>query len=100
MAAHPTELEAEESEAAPSGQVDGPTLFLVDRDLQSGQFLPESSVNGLQQSVMPAVGVHQNHQIVSEAHILKVDVLALTRGVLRPLEHLVHLGEVEVTEHR
>ena len=56
MAAHPTELEAEESEAAPSGQVDGPTLLLVDRDLQSGQFLPESSVNGLQQPVMPAVG--------------------------------------------
>ena len=63
MAAHPTELEAEESEAAPSGQVDGPTLLLVDRDLQSGQFLPESSVNGLQQPVMPAVGVHQNHPV-------------------------------------
>src|SRR5271166_90142 len=47
---------------------------------------------------MSLVGVDQDHQIVSEPRIFDVGVLALARGLLRPLQHPVHLGEVDVAE--
>ncbi len=97
-AANPTEREAEESEAVPTGQVDGLTLLLVDRDLEVGEFLPEASVHGREQPVMPAVGIHQDHEIIGEARILEVCVLPVPRDLLGALEHPVHLVEVEVAE--
>src|SRR5208283_293430 len=47
---------------------------------------------------MSRVGVDQDHQVVGEPRIFDVGVLAVTRGLLRPLQHPVHLGEVDVAE--
>src|SRR6266478_4657749 len=49
---------------------------------------------------MSRVGVNQDHQIIRKSCVLDVGVLAETRGLFRPLQHPVHLGEVEVTEQR
>ena len=49
---------------------------------------------------MPRVGVDQDHQVVSEPRIFNAGVLAVACGLLRPLQHPVHLGEVEVAEQR
>jgi hypothetical protein len=42
--------------------------------LQSGQFLPEAFLNRRHQPVMPRVGIHQDHQIVSKTRILDAGV--------------------------
>ena len=47
---------------------------------------------------MSLVGVDQDHQIVSEPRIFDVGVLAISRDLPRPLQHLVHLIEVKVAE--
>src|SRR5277367_1337800 len=49
---------------------------------------------------MSLVGVDQDHQVVRESRIFDVGVLAVTRSLLRPLQHPVDLGEVDVTEQR
>src|SRR6516225_4622482 len=49
---------------------------------------------------MPWMSVYQDHQIVSESSILDVGVLAVARGLLRPLQHPIHLCEIEITEQR
>src|ERR1700722_17899848 len=49
--AHPTELEAQESETFPFAQVHDPTLLLVDLDVEFGQFLTEPLVHCRQQPV-------------------------------------------------
>ena len=50
------------------------------------------------QPVMSRVGVDQDHQIICKPCILDVGVLAETRGLFRPLQHTVNLGEVEIAE--
>jgi hypothetical protein len=62
------EIESEEAEAFAAAEVHDPTLLFIDFDLQSGQFLPEAFLNRLHQPVMPRVGIHQDHQIVSGGH--------------------------------
>src|SRR6266481_5043601 len=47
---------------------------------------------------MSRVGVDQDHQIICKPCILDVGVLAETRGLFRPLQHTVNLGEVEIAE--
>src|SRR5271169_390953 len=49
---------------------------------------------------MSLVGVDQDHQVVRESRIFDVGVLAVTRSRLRPLQHPVDLGEVDVAEQR
>src|SRR6187399_1033574 len=47
---------------------------------------------------MPPVGVDQDHQIVSEPRVFDMSVLAIARDLPRPLQHPVHLVEVEIAE--
>src|ERR1700751_4586919 len=47
---------------------------------------------------MSRVGVDQDHQIICKPCILDVGVLAEARGLFRPLQHAVNLGEVEIAE--
>src|SRR5215469_3225403 len=49
---------------------------------------------------MARVGIDQDHQIVSKTRVLDVGEPAAACHLLRPLEHPVHLGEVEVAEQR
>ena len=49
---------------------------------------------------MSRVGVDQDHQIICKPCILDVGVLAEARGLFRPLQHAVNLGEVEIAEQR
>ena len=44
--------------------------------------------------------VDQDHLIIGETRVLDVGVLAVMRGLLRPLQHPIHLGEVEIAEQR
>ena len=46
----------------------------------------------------PAVAVDQDHQVIGESSILDVVVASLSGDVLRPLQHLVHLVEIEIAE--
>src|SRR5215475_15197320 len=52
------------------------------------------------QPIMSWVGVNQDHQVIRKSCVLDVGVLAVARGLFRPLQHPVHLGEVKVTEQR
>ena len=92
------EVESQEAEAFAAAEVHDPTLLFIDFDLQSGQFLPKPFLHRRHQPVMPRVGVHQDHQIVSKTRILDVGVLAVACDLLCPLEHPVYLVEVEITE--
>ena len=47
---------------------------------------------------MSRVGVDQDHQIICKPRILDVGVLAEARGLFRPLQHAINLGEVEIAE--
>src|SRR5579864_315962 len=49
---------------------------------------------------MSRVGIDQDHQIVGKTRVLDVSEPAAACHLLRPLEHPVHLGEVEVAEQR
>src|SRR5262245_9573544 len=51
-----------------------------------------------QEPAMTQLGVYQNHQHIVETRILDVGVLAVACGLLCPLEHTVHLVEVEIAE--
>lgn len=63
------------------------------------ELLPQSLVHRFQQPVIVRMGVDQDHRIVSEPRLLDVDVLAVARVFLRPLQHTVHRVEVEGAEH-
>src|SRR5215471_8306649 len=100
---HPTtanapEVETQEAEALASAQVHVSTLLFINLDLQFSQLLPEPFLNRPHQPVMSWVGVGQDHQIVRKSCVLDVGVLAKARGLFRPLQHPVDLGEVKVTE--
>ena len=47
---------------------------------------------------MSRVSIHQDHQIIGKTRVLDIGVLAVACYLLRPLEHPVHLVEVEITE--
>ncbi len=49
---------------------------------------------------MSLVGVDQDHQVVSRSRVFDGGVLAVARGLPRPLQHPVNLGEVDVAEQR
>ena len=49
---------------------------------------------------MSRVGIDQDHQVIGETRVLDAGEPAAARGLLRPLEHPIHLGEVEVAEQR
>src|SRR5215813_8174742 len=49
---------------------------------------------------MPRMSVYQDHQIIGESSILDVGVLAVARGLLRPLQHPIYLCKIDITEQR
>src|ERR1700745_3608238 len=93
-----SEIEPEEAEALASTKVHDSTLLLIDLDLQFSQLLPKTFFHRLHQPVMSRIGVDQDHQIVGKTRVLDVGVLAGARSLLRPLQHPIHLIEVEIAE--
>jgi hypothetical protein len=96
--ANASEVETQEAEALASTEVYVSTLLFINLDLQFGQLLPKPFLYRPHQPVMSWVGVNQDHQIIRKSCVLDVGVLAVTRGLFRLLQHLVHLVEVEVAE--
>jgi hypothetical protein len=96
--ANASEVETQEAEALASTEVYVSTLVFIDLDLKFSQLLPKPFLNRPHQPVMSWVGVNQDHQIIRKSCVLDVGVLAEARGLFRPFQHPVHLGEVEVTE--
>src|ERR1700730_9740812 len=96
--ANASEVETQEAEAFASTEVYVSTLLFVNLDLQFSQLLPKPFLNRPQQPVMSWVGVNQDHQIIRKSCVLDVGVLAEARGLFRPFQHPVSLGEVQVTE--
>ena len=47
---------------------------------------------------MSRMGVDQDHEIISESRVLDTRERSISGGLLRPLEHTVHLIEVDITE--
>src|ERR1700722_4376121 len=99
-AAEVAEVETQESEAFASLKVDCAALFIIDFNLQLVEFLPQSFGHRSNQSVMPFIGVDQDHQIVREPRVFDVGVLAVAGDVARPLQHPIHFIEVDVAEQR
>ncbi len=93
-AAEVAEVEAQEPEAFASAKVYGPALLIIDFDLEFVELLPEAFFHRSNQPVMSLVGIDQDHQIVSKSRIFDIGVLALVSGLLRSLQHPVHLIEV------
>src|SRR5215467_1585400 len=91
-------IEPQIAEALASAEVYDPTLLFIDFDLQSNQFLPEALFNRGQKPVMSRIGIDQDHEVICKTRILEPSVLAVACCLLRPLEHTVHLIEVDVTE--
>jgi hypothetical protein len=56
------------------GQIDRPAFVLIDGHLEGGQFLPETSLDGLEEPIMLRIGVHQAHEIVRKPGIVEVGV--------------------------
>jgi site-specific DNA recombinase len=94
------EIETQKAEAFAAAEVYISTLLFIDLDLQFGELFAESFLHRHHQPVMSGVGVDQDHQIIGKPCVLDVGVLAVARGLFRPLQHPIHLGEVEVTEER
>jgi len=73
-------------------------LFSSLTSSELGQLLAKPSVYLSKQPVTPRLAVHQDHEVVGEARVLDARPLALAGHLLRPLQHAVHLVEVNVTE--
>src|SRR5438552_9442113 len=99
QASHAAELKTQEAEAFSLCQVDLPTLFLVDIDLEFGQFLAETLIHRFKQPVMLRIRIHQNHKIIGKPCVLQVSVGPPTGGLLSPFQHPVNLIQVQVAEH-
>src|SRR5215510_6357379 len=47
---------------------------------------------------MSRMGVDQDHEIICKPRVLDARVCSISGGLLRPLEHTVHLIEVDIAE--
>src|SRR5215831_13057452 len=65
------EFKTKEAEAFSLCQVNLPTLFLVDIDLELGQFLAETLVRRLEQPVMLRRRIQQNPQVIGETSVFQ-----------------------------
>src|SRR5712691_5599979 len=92
------EVEAQESKALPPAQIHHPALLLVQAYVELRQLLPQPPAYRLHQPVLPTVVVDEDHQVVGVARVLDVRVLAFARDRLRPLQHRIHLNEIDVAE--
>ena len=97
---HPPEVKTQEAELLPLGQVNDPAFLLIAGDLEGRQCLPEAFVYGLEEPVMLRIGIPHDHAIIREPGILEVGVGTTTGDLFRPLQHLLHRGEVQITEER
>src|SRR6185295_19529981 len=99
-AAHATEVKAQESTAFSLGEVNDAALFLIDGDVECGQFLAQAFCYRREQPVVLGIGVDQDHQIISKAAVLNVGVLATSRYLFGPFKHALYLREGEVASQR
>src|SRR5712692_7834930 len=92
------EVEAQKSKALPPIQVHDPALLLVQLHIEFRQLFSQPSVYRLHQPVLPTIVVHEDHQVIGVARVLDVRVRAVGRDHLGPLQHRIHLREVDVAE--
>src|SRR5215467_400054 len=93
-----TELKTEKPETLPLLEIHPPALLLVHLNLEFGQFLAKSLLHCPPKPGLPRMTVDQDHQIVGEPGVLDFHPRPLASDFLRPLQHLVHLIKVEITE--
>src|SRR5262249_41825744 len=98
--AHPPEVKAEKAEPFPFLQIHSSTFLFIHFHFELRKFLPQSFLHGRSQPTLFRVGAHQYHQIIGESSILDHRESAVARHFPRPLQHLVHLIEIEITEQR
>ena len=91
-------VKTQEAKGFPAGQIDRPTLLLIDGDLQGHQFLAESSLDRLQQPIMAMMSLHYNPHVVGKTRLLDIRVCAAPGDLLCALQHPVHLCEGQMTE--
>ena len=80
------------------GQIDHPAFLLIDGNLEGCQFLPEACLHGLEEPIMLRIGVHQDHEIIGKPGIFEVGVGTTAGDLFGPLQHLIHRGEIQITE--
>src|SRR5262245_30686784 len=97
---YPPEVKTQEAKALPLSQVDHPAFLLIDRDLERGQFFPESSVYGLEEPGMLRIGIHQDHEIIGKPGIFEVGIRSTAGDLFGPLQHPIHRREIQITEER
>ena len=91
-------VKAQEAEGFTAGQVDPPTLSLIDGHVQDRPCLTESCLDRLQQPRMATMRIHSHHHVVGTTRVLDRRVCAAPGDLLRTLQHPVHLREVPMTE--
>ena len=92
------DAEPKEGETLALCEIDATRLVTIEFHVECGQFLQKPLVHGRLKPPPPAVAVDQDHQVIGESSILDVVVASLSGDVLRPLQHLVHLVEIEIAE--
>src|SRR6516225_1536293 len=97
---HAPKVKAQEVEALPLAPVHDPALGLVQAQIKLGELLPQPPVHRLQQPLVATEAIHEYHQVVGPARVLHVRVPPSPGGLLRPLQHPIHLREVDVAEQR
>src|SRR5215831_241265 len=93
-----TELKAQKSETLPLLEIHPPTLLLVHLHMEFGQLLPQPLFHRLTKPGLSGMTVDQDHQIVGEPSVLDLHPRAFASDFFGPLQHLIHLIEVEITE--
>ena len=96
VGSHAPEVKAKESEALTSCQIDDPTLSLVQFHLQLVELLPKSSLQRIEEPRMARMRVHHHNQIVRKADVLYLCPFPIAGNIFGPLQHPIHLVEVDV----
>ena len=92
------DAEPKEGEALALCEIDTTRLVTIEFHVECGQFLQKPLVHGRLKPPPSAVAVDQDHQVIGKSSILDVVVASLSGDVLRSLQHLVHLVEIEIAE--
>ena len=93
-----TEVKPQEPKAFASSEVDRAALLFVDLDVKFRQLFPQSLIDRFQQPAIARIRVDQDHDVVREPRVLDGRVPAAARAFSCPLQHLIHLVEVEIAE--
>ena len=94
------DVKPQEAEALALAEVHPARLVSIEFHAEFRQLFQQPFPHGPLQPLPAAVAVDPNHHVVGKASVLDVEIPPLPGDFPRPLQHPVHLVEVEVAEQR